>query len=95
MPYISIKDLRKIDNYLTKQCSMNLIQNMTEEEADKEIEEYCEVVQIFHDLYKKGDTLNEKSRERMRRYRLANPEKAKARAKAYNKWYYENRRRSK
>lgn len=69
MPYISVKDLRKIDKYITKQCSMNLIQNMAKEEAEQEIKDYCEIVQIFFKLYDDQKKINDYSRDAMRRRR--------------------------
>lgn len=93
MPYISIKDLKTIDKYLTKQCELNipLVRAMTDEEFVKEIDEYHEVVQIFSKLYKKQKELNEISKEGMRRYRKDNPE-AKEKAKLYMREYIKRRK---
>ena len=87
MPYISLKDLRTIDKYLTKQCSMNLVQNMNKEEAEQEIKEYSEVANIFMKLYKEQDKLNEKAKEGMRKYRRKNPEKSKTYIREYMREY--------
>ena len=93
MPYISVKDLRKIDKYITKQCSMNLVQNMTKEEAEQEIRDYCEIVQIFFKLYDGQKKIADYNREAMRKYRTdpATREKAKEYSREYMRKY--NKRR--
>ena len=90
MPYISLKDLKTIDNYLTKQCELNipLVRAMPEDEFEREINEYHEVVQIFFKLYEKQKETNEVSKEGMRKFRRNNPEKAKE----YNRNYYRKRK---
>lgn len=93
VPYISIKELRKIDNYLTKQCELNipLVRSMTEEDFEKEINEYHEVVMIFRKLYEENEKVAEKSKETMRKHRAQDPEKAKE----YNRNYYRRRKEAK
>ena len=93
MPYISLKELKTIDNYITKQCELNipLVKAMTDEDFEKEIEEYHQVVSIFFKLYDKQKELNETSKEGMRKFRKNNPE----RAKEYARTYYRNRKEAK
>ena len=95
MPYISLKELRTIDNYLTKQCSMNLVQNMSKEEAEQEIKEYCEVANIFMKLYKGQDKLNKQAKKNMRKYRRDNPEKYKVYNREYMREYNKRRKEEK
>ena len=96
MPYISIKDLKTIDKYLTKQCELNipLVRAMTDEEFVKEIDEYHEVTRIFFKLYEKQKELNEVSKMAMREYRKDNPE-AKEKAKLYMRKYNKRRKEAK
>ena len=93
MPYISTKDLKTIDKYLTKQCELNipLVRFMTEEDFEKEINEYREVVTIFRKLYEENEKVAEKSKETMRKRRAQDPEKAKE----YNRNYYRRRKETK
>lgn len=93
MPYISVKDLRKLDRYITKQCEMNPIDKMTKEDADQEIQDYYEITQIFFKLYKENEKLAKQSKETMRKRRANDPEKAKAYAKKYNAEYRKGLRR--
>ena len=95
MPYISMKELRTIDKYLTKQCSMNLVSNMSKEEAEQEIKEYCEVVEIFMHLYGENDKLIEKAKEGMKKYRANNPEKVKTYNREYMRKYNKRRKEAK
>ena len=96
MPYISLKELRTIDKYLTKQCELNipLVRAMTDEEFVKEIDEYREVTHIFFKLYEKQKELNEVSKMAMREYRKDNPE-AKEKAKLYMREYTKRRKEAK
>lgn len=96
MPYISVKDLKTIDKYLTKQCELNipLVHAMTDEEFVKEIDEYREVTHIFFKLYEKQKELNEVSKMAMREYRKDNPE-AKEKAKLYMREYIKRRKEAK
>ena len=96
MPYISLKELRTIDKYLTKQCELNipLVRAMTDEEFVKEIDEYREVTHIFFKLYEKQKKLNEVSKMAMREYRKDNPE-AKEKAKLYMREYIKRRKEAK
>ena len=96
MPYISLKELRTIDKYLTTQCELNipLVRAMTDEEFVKEIDEYREVTHIFFKLYEKQKELNEVSKMAMREYRKDNPE-AKEKAKLYMREYTKRRKEAK
>ena len=93
MPYISLEELRTIDNYLTKQCELNIptVRAMPDADFEKEIEEYHQIVDIFFKLYDKQKKHNEISKEGMRKHREKNPEKARE----YARNYYRKRKEAK
>ena len=77
MPNITMKELRVIDNYITKLCEMLPVDKMSPEDAEQEIKDYWEVTEIIFKLIDQNRKAAEESKKRMRKYRNANPEKYK------------------
>lgn len=87
MPNITMKELRVIDNYITKLCEMLPVNEMSPEDAAQEIKDYCEVSGIMFKLFEQNRQLAEASKKRMQRYRAENPEKYRNYNKEYMREY--------